>query len=418
MPWLAFLLTLLLPVVLSSASAQLLLVGDISLARGLAKPKALAKVAELLKAKAVLGNLESPLTDQPFAGGKYDLRASPAAAKLLKPFTHLATENNHALDGGAAGQRQSKSLLRQQGIQPVTAQVSYSRLANREVAWLSFYDDTKAKPPLAAIAEAARQADLVVIAVHWGAEYGGITSRQRQLARQLVAAGAGLIVGSGPHVLQGHERIDGALVLYSLGNFLLDQPYPRTWRGGIVRITNLTTLAACAQPTSYRQGQVLPVADARSLQNLGLPACTPCDLLELPLSWDVRSRSYGDITGDGRSECLLALWRPWQDWPIARWRRHPTAIVNNRDAQGDSSHLAVVRPLSAQTGKYHTVWVGSALFQPVVSARLGPTGELIALETSYNVGRDASPRYRSIWRWNGFGFRLVERKESSGELYH
>ncbi len=64
-----------------------------------------------------------------------------------------------------------------------------------------------------------------------------MTERQRALARELVAAVADVIVGQGPHVLQPVERVDGALVAYSLGNFLFDQPFPDTQQGAILRIT-------------------------------------------------------------------------------------------------------------------------------------------------------------------------------------
>lgn len=72
-----------------------------------------------------------------------------------------------------------------------------------------------------AVAAARRDATDVVIMVHWGTELHPCPERwQRVLARRWVRAGASLIVGSHPHVLQGIERIDGAWVLYSTGNFV------------------------------------------------------------------------------------------------------------------------------------------------------------------------------------------------------
>ncbi len=118
---------------------------------------------------------------------------------------------------------------------------------------------------------------MVVVGVHWGTEYGPVTARQRQLARTLASAGTDLIVGSGPHVLQGHERLDQTLVLYSPGNLLLDQPYPDTRVGAVVRVTRETTgWSACAMPTRYRAGRVSP-ADRQErpqiLARLGLGGC-------------------------------------------------------------------------------------------------------------------------------------------------
>ncbi|MFC6661147.1 hypothetical protein [Deinococcus multiflagellatus] len=70
----------------------------------------------------------------------------------------------------------------------------------------------------------------------------------------------------------------------------------------------------------------------------------PCPALTLPPDWDVRSQAWADVTGDRQPECVLALWRPWRDWPIGRWAAAPTPITANRDAQGRSAHIAVLRP--------------------------------------------------------------------------
>src|SRR5690606_17358414 len=80
------------------------------------------------------------------------------------------------------------------------------------------YDITRA---IAAIEEADRQADVVVVMVHWGTEY---TDRpepnQVKKGRQFIDAGADLVIGSHPHVLQGFEAYNGRWIAYSLGNFV------------------------------------------------------------------------------------------------------------------------------------------------------------------------------------------------------
>ncbi|WP_245616432.1 CapA family protein [Deinococcus radiopugnans] len=265
------------------------LVGDVSVARGVAQVNAadwgatLAALREALRADATFGNLESPLTTAPHTSGGLDLRAPPAGAAALSAFTHLGVENNHAHDGGAAGQRQSRRVLREHGLTPVTRALSITEVGGVPVAWAAFFDDGRTPPPLSAIREGARQAQLVVVGVHWGVEYGPVTARQRHLARELASAGADLIVGSGPHVLQGHERLGQTLVLYSLGNLLLDQPYPDTRVGAVVRATRVAQgphgaqgWSACAVPTRYRAGRVSS-ANAqerpRILSRLGLAAC-------------------------------------------------------------------------------------------------------------------------------------------------
>jgi poly-gamma-glutamate capsule biosynthesis protein CapA/YwtB (metallophosphatase superfamily) len=75
----------------------------------------------------------------------------------------------------------------------------------------------------------AAGADLVIVALHWGAEYvDAPTEMQMRIARELSEAGADVIMGKHSHTVQPlewHYRADGsrALIMYSLGNFLADQ---------------------------------------------------------------------------------------------------------------------------------------------------------------------------------------------------
>ncbi|MCL2568222.1 MAG: CapA family protein [Oscillospiraceae bacterium] len=86
-------------------------------------------------------------------------------------------------------------------------------------------------PAMAADIAALRAAgaEVVIVALHWGAEYvDAPTEMQRQIARALSDAGADVIMGKHSHTVQPlewHYREDGtrALIIYSLGNFLADQ---------------------------------------------------------------------------------------------------------------------------------------------------------------------------------------------------
>ncbi|WP_161880998.1 CapA family protein [Deinococcus alpinitundrae] len=254
----------------------LALAGDISLARTVRPGDPLRAVAAALRAEASYANLESPLTTAPAQTRGFDLRASPARVGSLRTLTQLGTENNHALDGGTTGQRQSRQMLRRHHLLPVTRTPQFSRVAGRQVAWLAFFDDGLTPPPLVALRRAATQARYVVVGVHWGGEYGPITERQRRLARQLAGAGATLVIGSGPHVLQGHELLGRTLILYSLGNLLLDQPFPSARIGAVVRLRLDHLHAACAVPTRYRAGQTELAHGEEAevaLARLDLPRC-------------------------------------------------------------------------------------------------------------------------------------------------
>jgi len=82
-------------------------------------------------------------------------------------------------------------------------------------------------------------------------------------------------------------------------------------------------------------------------------------------------------------------------------------IGNNRDARGDSAHVAVLKPLPG--GGYRQVWIGSALYRPVTALTVLPGGLFVTLETTYSRGRAAPSTALTEWTWTGFGFRLERR---------
>jgi poly-gamma-glutamate synthesis protein (capsule biosynthesis protein) len=89
----------------------------------------------------------------------------------------------------------------------------------------------------AAIAEARKISDVVIAMPHWGPEdIATPTWIQRNLARQLVDAGADLVVGNHTHVVQGIQEIDGTPVFYGLGNFVFDQDLSDHQQGVILTI--------------------------------------------------------------------------------------------------------------------------------------------------------------------------------------
>ncbi len=114
---------------------------------------------------------------------------------------------------------------------------------------------------LATIREAAERGDFVVVLAHGGAEYQTDPLPEiRARYRRFVDAGAGIVFGSHPHVLQGAEAYKGALIAYSLGNFLFtaDLEPPESApsallevlvSGGTVRGLRITPLLALADKT-------------------------------------------------------------------------------------------------------------------------------------------------------------------------
>jgi poly-gamma-glutamate synthesis protein (capsule biosynthesis protein) len=88
-----------------------------------------------------------------------------------------------------------------------------------------------------AIRRARRQADFVVLMIHWGGQGNHlIMPRQRQLARAAAEAGSDIIVGMHPHVLQGIEYIGRVPILYSIGNFAFASKRPASQESVLVKL--------------------------------------------------------------------------------------------------------------------------------------------------------------------------------------
>ena len=216
-------------------SVTLALLGDVMLGRAVhPSPETFGYLEPYLSsADLALANLESPLTNAPvLTESSYALCAAPENVEYLAEagFDLLALSNNHSLDCGAEGLLETQSVLTDAGLgfigpgpEPVDRVVNGIRLA-----FLAF--DATGGFDLESAARAVRLAreagGLVIVSIHWGAEYqSGASFTQEQIAAELAGAGAALIWGHHPHVLQPAEWIfDGrTLVLYSLGNALFDQ---------------------------------------------------------------------------------------------------------------------------------------------------------------------------------------------------
>ncbi len=240
-------------------SISIALVGDILPA---------AKVLELmkingydypfLKARSVLesadiaaGNLETPITSRgtPAEDKQYVFRGSAESVPALKEagFDFLSLANNHTLDYGWEGLSDTMDVLDDADLQhagsgiddreafsPAYIEsngitvgfVSVTRVVP-EVSWKadrSHPGVAEAYSPdraVAAIKEAKENADMVIVMVHWGVERADRpVAHQTDLAHRFVDAGADIVAGSHPHVLQGFEYYKNKWIAYSLGNFV------------------------------------------------------------------------------------------------------------------------------------------------------------------------------------------------------
>jgi poly-gamma-glutamate synthesis protein (capsule biosynthesis protein) len=204
-----------------------------------------------------VGNLECALTDRRTSEHKtYTLQAPPEAAQALSlgKFDLVSLANNHAMDYGYQGLSDTQSYLGQYNIATIGAGANISQARSPVIlernglrlAFLAYVDvpvemdgfdahdwiATASRPGIAwadpgqikaDVAAARLQADVVIVMLHSGYEnISSVMSDQRSAARTAIDAGAAVVIGSHPHILQSIERYHGGLIAYSLGNFVFD----------------------------------------------------------------------------------------------------------------------------------------------------------------------------------------------------
>lgn len=210
----------------------------------------------------VMGNLETTLAGED-AGGYtgYPLFNAPAEivdAVKTAGFNILTTANNHALDRGEKGVIRTLKNVRDRGLAATGTftstqeaekilKVSKNNISMAVLAYsygtngiplpkgkdylVSLIDEKKI---VSDIAKARKQgADLITICLHFGEEYQRQpNTQQKKLVAALVKAGADIILGSHPHVVQPYQIFEGpgnngklkkAVAIYSMGNFISGQ---------------------------------------------------------------------------------------------------------------------------------------------------------------------------------------------------
>lgn len=286
---------------MQDSAVRLMLTGDNAVFSTHLKPFACyEKVAPTLtQADVRFANLEFPLTKEgaqlePMKAAIYkDLgmrawaasRVDIAYVEVLRyaGYDVVGLANNHLMDFGPAGFRQTRETLKSAGIvfcgagenalearRPVFVERNGVRLAfisfttvfppsaaatperpgvasikihtsyvspaltrieeqpGTPIEIKTTFDSQQKEAMLQTIKDAKQQADAVICSIHWGVSAGNMTTGlllqrvlyQTQLGRECIDAGASLIVGHHPHALQGVERYKDGVICYSLGNFI------------------------------------------------------------------------------------------------------------------------------------------------------------------------------------------------------
>lgn len=279
-------------------------VGDIMLDRGVRSSvnknflgdysKLFTNLEVLQKSDIVFGNLEGPASDK----GRdlknlYSFRMNPDAIPALKGanFSILSLANNHAGDWGREALSDTMDRLTENEILYAGAGLS-SNIENPtiiekydiRIGFLAFSDvgPNGLTPKVdqvgillannprfeEIIKKAKAQVDYLVVSIHWGDEYKTKNNkRQETLAKKAVDAGAKLVIGHHPHVIQNTEIYKDSLIIYSLGNFIFDQGFSentmqgmlldlKLWRDGSIDYKkNTVKLNKLFQPDKIIQGK-------------------------------------------------------------------------------------------------------------------------------------------------------------------
>jgi poly-gamma-glutamate synthesis protein (capsule biosynthesis protein) len=213
-------------------------------------------------------NLETAVTTRGTPEPKrYHFRAPARAYDAVKAagIDVVSIANNHAMDYGRIGLTDTVEAAKAAGVPAVGAGADaaaafapwITEIRGTRIAFLGFSQvfelwsawratDTRAgiamtrdlPRAVAAVQAARRQADVVVVYVHWGDEGEPCpTDEQRAFAREMASAGASIVVGTHAHLLLGDGWIGSTFVHYGLGNFVWRSDDSYSNDTGVLRVT-------------------------------------------------------------------------------------------------------------------------------------------------------------------------------------
>ncbi len=263
----------------------IILVGDIMLDRGVKDMIAkygdgdfkfpFLKIADYLKeANIVFGNLEGTISNKGRKVGSVNsFRFGPKAIEGLTfaGFDILSVANNHALDYTSEALTDTFSKLKEAGIDyvgggvnateaglPIIKEINGSTSSPQtKIAFLAYtnigvpvwrpgenspginvVDEEDIEEIKEKIKAAKQKTDILIVSLHAGNEYTqNLTKFQSDFSKAVIDAGADLVIGHHPHVVQKSEVYKNKYIFYSLGNFIFDQDFSEeTMKGLILKV--------------------------------------------------------------------------------------------------------------------------------------------------------------------------------------
>lgn len=213
----------------------------------------------------LFGNLEGPVSDiGNDLGNLYSFRMNPAILPIVRSagFDVLSIANNHIGDWGRDAFDDTLARLGTSGIEAIgggrnKSEASQPKIIERNGLKIGFLGFSDVGPDWLAATEedsgillvsdphfeeiiktAAKDVDALIISIHWGEEYQATTEHQKEIAHRAIDAGARLVIGHHPHVIQETESYENGYIAYSLGNLIFDQGFSKeTMQGMLLEVT-------------------------------------------------------------------------------------------------------------------------------------------------------------------------------------
>ncbi len=293
-------------------------------------------VAEVLKASDfTAGNLECSVgtSGEPTPGKTYTFRADPKSLEGLvdSGFDLVSLANNHSLDFGVTCLLETVENVRQAGIIPIGAGkdekaarngyilekngIRVGFLATTMVIPQGSWAATPTSPGLAVdysdwsiniqnqITDVAAQTDIVCVLIHWGEERKTVPETWvKKMEGILKSAGADIVIGHHPHVLQGFNYDGKTLTAYSLGNFVFTTrpDIPACQIGAILNVTVSKDGIQEARviPTKILWGRTVLLADAEKSNALaGLATLSRPFRCDIETTGSILPIQFTDMTG-------------------------------------------------------------------------------------------------------------------------
>ena len=492
---------------------SLIAVGDISYSRGVERKikkerdinYPFLKIQDYLKNEdLIFGNLETPITQgTEIPDFEMIFRSNPGTEQALKKanFSILSLANNHTPNFGEKGLNDTFNYLDNVGIKYVGAgrndqeayQPIYIEKDGIKFAFLA-YNDTDVVPAFyeasnnlagtafmridkmtQTVKEAKQKSDFVIVSMHSGTEYTNKPNdSQINFAHTAIDAGADLIIGHHPHVIQILEKYKEKFIFYSLGNFVFDQPQKQETKEGLAikvyftkdKINKISLLPVVME--NLAQPRMAEIGEAEKiLKKLNFPLDN-----RIIYFWDSNKANFQKISGatiyleepqnkeiilkqeqadldnnsikeiyileNGKltiSENSKIIWQSPTEW----WVDNFVLADSNNDGIVDinlslwkAGNFGSSKPfwvkendmsvknhffvLDFINGEIEQVWGSSNLAEPNCKFQIADIdnngkNDLIVIEGDYSQKPKCSGNYVAVWKWNDWGFSNEWRSE-------